>query len=206
MKSIAFHSKIHLQTREFHIHTGSVPEKQVVISEIFEEGQFIASNQLPFLFRELENTSSEIQYLKSIAKDLHENIIDELKMLFNIHKRIRTLKKYAAHYKLGSLFYHRNILDEAIDNYKSTIKLQSGFISAYVQLGKCYIKKDEYQKAVDIFEQGLKIKNDFPDLLNCLGVALTFDKRYDMATQVLQQAITIKPNFHEANLNLGIVL
>ena len=71
MKSIAFHSKIHLQTREFHIHTGSVPEKQVVISEIFEEGQFITARQLPFLFREIENKSSEIQYLKSIATDLH---------------------------------------------------------------------------------------------------------------------------------------
>jgi len=206
LKSIAFHSKIHLQAREFHVHTGSLPEKQVVISEIFEEGQFITSRQLPFLFREIENKSSEIYYLKTLATELHETIIDELKMLFTIHERITSLKKYLAHYKLGSLFYYRNILDESIENYNKTIHLQPDFISAYVQLGKCYIKKQEYQNAIDIYKQGLKEKNDFPDLLNGLGVALTFANKYDEATQVLQQAINIRPNFHEANLNLGVVL
>ncbi len=206
MKSIAFHSKIHLQTREFHVHTGSVPEKQVIISEIFEEGQFITSHQLPFLFREIENKSSEIYYLKTLATDLHETIIDELKMLFTIHDRIKSLNKYLAHFKLGSLFYYRNILDEAVENFEHTIELQPDFISAYIQLGKCFIKKEAYQSAIDIFKRGLEIKSDFPDLLNGLGVALTFANKYDEATQILQQAINIKPNFHEANLNLGIVL
>jgi tetratricopeptide (TPR) repeat protein len=206
LKSFALHSKIHLQTREFHVHTGSVPEKQMVISEIFEKGQFISSQHQPFSARESENKSSEIKYLKSIAHDLHKNIIDEVKMLFVIHERIAPLNKYLAHFKLGSLFYHRNILTEAIINYQRTLDLNNDFISAYVQLGKCYIKQENYDKAIAAFEKGLEIKNDFPDLLNGLGVALTFAKQYDKAAKVLQHTLSIKPDFDEANFNLGVVL
>jgi hypothetical protein len=67
LKSIAYHSKVHLQTREFNIHTGSVPEKHVVISEIFEKGQFISSREIPFNSRDANNISPKVSYLKSLA-------------------------------------------------------------------------------------------------------------------------------------------
>ena len=206
MKSIAFHSKLHLHTREFHVHTGSVPEKNIIISEVFEKGQFVSSNQLPFSTRDIEDTSSKIKYLKTIASDLHQNMIDEVKMLFYIHQKILPLKKYLAHFKLGSIFFHRNILAEAIENFEKSIQLKSDFVPAYVRLGKCFIKKGEYLKAVEIYEEGLKIQPDFLDLSNSLGVALTFGNEYDKATAVLQDTIKKKPDFDEANFNLGVVL
>lgn len=206
MKSIAFHSKIHLDTREFNVHTGSVPEKQVVVSEIFEKGRFITSQQLPFPTREPDNTSSEIKYLKSIASEFHKDMIDEVNLLFNIHEKIRPLKKYQAHFKLGLLFYYRNILSEAIENFEQAIQLQDHFVSTYVQLGKCYLKKGQYQDAVEIFEKGLQIESNFPDLLNGMGVALTFANDYEKASQILQETIKKKPDFDEANFNLGVVL
>ena len=144
MKSIAFHSKLHLHTREFQIHTGSVPEKQVVISEIFEKGQFVTSRQLPFVIREEDNTSNIIRYLKSIASDLHNGMIEELKMLFYIHKKLQPLRKHLAHYKLGSIFYHRNILKEAIENFEQAIKINKDFVASYILLGKSFIKKEQY--------------------------------------------------------------
>jgi tetratricopeptide (TPR) repeat protein len=206
LKSFALHSKIHLQTREFHIHTGSVPEKQMVISEIFEKGQFISSQHQPFYYRDADDKTSEINYLRFLASNLHKSIIDEVKMLFLIHERIASLNKYLAHFKLGSLFYHRNILDEAILNYQRSIELNGDFVSAYVQLGKCYIKLEEYDKAVEAFRKGLEKKADFPDMLNGLGVALTFAGKYEKATQILQHTLSIKPDFDEANFNLGVVL
>jgi len=206
LKSIAFHSKLHLHTREFHIHTGSIPEKQIVISEIFEKGQYISSRQLPFLIREDDNTANKIRYLKSIASELHQGMMEELKMLFYIHKKLQPLKKYLAHYKLGSIFYSRNILKEAIENFELAIKLNGEFVASYILLGKCYIKKEQYAKAVEIFEQGLKIKPNYPDLANSMGVALTFEKDYNRAARVLQDILHKKPDFHEANFNLGIVL
>jgi tetratricopeptide (TPR) repeat protein len=206
LKSIAFHSKIHLHTREFHIHTGSVPEKNVVISEIFEKGQFINSKQLPFLLRDTDDSSSKVKYLKSLASDLHQNVIDEVKMLFYIHEKIKPLNKYIAHFKLGSIFYDRNILNEAIENFEQTIAIKNNYVPAYIRLGKCYIKSGEFQKAIEIFEEALKIEPNFLDLLNNLGVVLTFANNYEKATKILQETIKKKPDFDEANFNLGVVL
>jgi hypothetical protein len=75
LKSIAFHSKLHLHTREFHVHTGSVPEKNVIISEIFEKGQFVSSKNMPFHTRDIDDTSSKIKFLKNLASDLHTSMI-----------------------------------------------------------------------------------------------------------------------------------
>lgn len=206
MKSIAFHSKIHLDAREFHIHTGSVPEKNVVISEIFEKGQFITSSQIPFDIRDSSNTPSKVNYLKLVANDLHKNTIDEIEMLFFIHQKLKPLKKYIAHFKLGSILFYRNILPEAIENFEMAIKLKSDYVPAYIRLGKCYLKLKEYDKAIDIFQRGRMIQPDFLDLTNCLGVALTFAQQYEKAAEVLQDAIRKKPDFDEANFNLGVVL
>lgn len=206
MKSIAFHSKLHLHTREFHVHTGSVPEKNIIISEIFEKGQFVSSNQMPFHTRDIDDTSSKIKFLKTLASDLHKNMIEEVKMLFYIHQKIQHLRKFLAHFKLGSIFFYRNILTEAIENFEESIKLKNDFVPAYVRLGKCYIKRGEYGKAVEIYEQGLIIQPDFLDISNSLGVALTFANEYDKATFVLQETIKKKPDFDEANFNLGVVL
>jgi tetratricopeptide (TPR) repeat protein len=116
------------------------------------------------------------------------------------------LKKFLAHFKLGSIFFYRNILSEAIENFEQSIQLKNDFVPAYVRLGKCYIKRGEYGKAVEIYEQGLKIQPDFLDLSNSLGVSLTFANEYDKATSVLQETIKKKPDFDEANFNLGVVL
>jgi tetratricopeptide (TPR) repeat protein len=206
LKSIAFHSKLNLQTREFHIHTGSVPEKSVVISEIFEKGQYITSQQVPFKIRDDSNTSSKIQYLKSLAADLHRDMIAELEMLFQIHEKIRSLKSQVAHFKLGSILYVRNILPEAIENFEQIIKLDKEFVPAYIRLAKCYIRLNDYAKAIEIFNRGLEYQSDFPDLLNGLGVALTFKGDYEAAADILQNTIRIKPDYDEANFNLGVVL
>lgn len=206
MKSIAYHSKVHLDTREFHIHTGSLPEKEVVISEIFEKGQFITSRKLPFPIRTSDGDNSKLKYLKAAASELHNEIIDEVKMLFFIDKKIKPLKKLMPHFKLGSLFYYRNILEDAISNFEQVIILKNDFIPAYVRLGKCYIKQGEYAKATGIFEQGTKLNPEFPDLLNSLGVAYSFDQQYEKATEILQKVIKQRPDFTEANFNLGVVL
>jgi tetratricopeptide (TPR) repeat protein len=206
LKSIAYHSKVHLQTREFNIHTGSVPEKHVVISEIFEKGQFISSREIPFNSRDANNISPKVSYLKSLASELHKNMIDEVRMLFYINQKIKPLKKHVAHFKLGSIFYSHNIVAEAIENFEQAIKIKNDFVPAFVLLGKCYIKRGEHQKAVEIFNQGLEIKPDFPDLANSLAVALTFSNQYEQATHILKETITKKPDFDEANFNLGVVL
>lgn len=200
------HSKLNVNTREFHIHTGSVPERQLILSEVFESGRFIAVKELTYQARDLENQSAQVRYINSKAEELHKETVEEINTLFYIQSKIRPLKLYLAHYKLGSIFFYRSIISEAIKNFQQTIGLKKDFMPAYMNLGKCYIRIGEYKKAVDILKEAYRANSEFPDLANSLGVALTFMQEYQKATSILQQALKRNPEYTEANFNLGVAL
>ena len=206
MKEVVKHSKINVNAREFHIYTGSVLEKGLILSEIFERGQFIGSKEIPFNQRSRSTASAKVNSLKEIAADLHKSTLDEINMLFYIQSKIKPLNLHLPHYKLGSLFYFRNILKEAITSLKKTIEINVDYIPAYILLGKCYIKLGDYRNAIDILVSGYKINSELPDLANALGVALTFNKDYQKATSILQQALKKNPEFDEASFNFGVAL
>lgn len=206
MKNVVLHSKLNVNTREFHVHTGSVPEKQLILSEIFESGRFIAAKEMTFQSRDVENQSAEDKYINSKAEELHKETVEEINTLFYIQSKIRPLKLYLAHFKLGSIFFYRSIISEAIKNFHQTIELKRDFIPAYMNLGKCYMRIGEYKKAVDILKDAYKANSEFPDLANSLGVALTFMQEYQKATSILQQALKKNPDYSEANFNLGVAL
>ena len=178
MKEIVKHSKINVNAREFHIYTGSVVEKGLILSEIFERGNFIGSKEVNFYQRSQGLASAKANFLKEAASELHNNTLEEVNMLFYIHSKIKPLNLYLLHYKLGSLFYFRNILKEAVSCLKKSIEINSDFIPAYILLGKCYIKLGDYRSAIDILLAGYRINSELPDLANTLGVALTFNKDF----------------------------
>ena len=206
MKEIVKHSKINVNAREFHIYTGSVLEKGLILSEIFERGNFIGSKEINFYQRSQGLASAKANFLKEEASELHKNTLEEVNMLFYIQSKIKPLNQYLPHHKLGSLFYFRNILKEAVSCLKKSIAINNDFIPAYILLGKCYIKLGDYRSAIDILLAGYRINSELPDLANTLGVALTFNKDFQKATSVLQMALKKNPDFDEANFNLGAAL
>jgi len=206
LNSIVLHTKVSVHAREFHVHTGSVAEKNVIISEIFERGKFVTSKQLVFEERDARNEPSKQRFLKNKASDLHQDTIDEINMLFHIQSKIKALKLFLPHFKLGTVFFYRNIIPEAIESFKVCLEAKPDFIPAYIMIGKCYIRLGIYTDAVHYLLKGYKQNSEYPDLSNTLGVALTLSKEYQKATSILQQALKKNPEFDEANFNLGIAL
>lgn len=205
MESIGFHSKIKLDGREFHIHTGSLTDQNVVLSEIFEKGKFVSSKNVDFFSRN-DNQSNSEKYIKRVAEKLHEEIIDEINTLFYVHNKIKSVDQYLPHFRLGGAFYEKCFYNEAIENLNKVIELKSDFIPAYHRLGLCYIKSGNLKKAIDIFEKGIQLAPDFVDLINSLGVALCLNNEYDKAAVHFQKAMKLNPDLDEANFNLGVVL
>ena len=197
---------MNVESREFHVYTGSVVDKHLVMSEIFEHGKFIGSKEIPFSQRSGDNVNSRVNFLKEIAAGLHKNTIEEINMLFYIQAKIKPITLYLPHYKLGSLFYYRNILNEAIESLNKSREINPQFIPGYILLGKSYIKLGNYPKAIEILLDGYRVNSEFPDLANTLGVALTFNRDFQKATSILQQALKRNPDFDEANFNLGVAL
>ncbi len=206
MKDIVKHSKINVNAREFHIYTGSVVERNMILSEIFERGQFIGAKEVPFYQRSQSAPSAKSNFLKEVASELHNSTLQDVNMLFYIQTKIKPLNLHLPHFKIGSLFYHHNILKEAVSSLKKSIEIGGDHIPAYILLGKCYIKLGDYPKAIDTLLSAYRVNSELPDLANTLGVALTFNKSFQKATSILQQALKKNSDFDEANFNLGVAL
>ena len=206
LNSFGLHSKMNLHDREFHVHTGSVHEKNIILSEIFEKGKFIHSKQIDYFPRREDNVEQSQRYLSHLSKKFHKDMMEEVKTLFFVNDKIKYLNQYLPHFRLGSVLFVKNFYQEAIENFNRVVELKKDFVPAYHRLGLCYIKSGNYEKAIEILESGLNKEPDFADIGNALSVVLSLSKQYDKATDYLHQALKKNPEFDEANFNLGVVL
>ena len=131
MKGIGLNDRVSFAEREFQIHTGNDPLKNVVRSEVFEEGKFLFSNENNYTLREPREKLDE-DYLKSIAYDQHQTTLDEIKVLFLINEKIKQLRQYLPHYRLAKVFLNRNFVFEAIENLNRVVELAPDFIQAVI--------------------------------------------------------------------------
>lgn len=206
LKGFGYQEKIQIGAREFHIHTGCDINKNLSLSEIFEEGRFLYSTSNHYKLRKENQEAIDDEYVKSKTKTLHDEIVDEISLLFLVNDKIKTVRNHLPHYRLAKVFCSKNLFKDAIENLKMAIEIKPDFTRAYRRLGLIYLKKKHYEPALNIYKKALQVNPDYPDILNCLGVVYTQLGKYELAKDFLQQAIRIKSNFIEANFNLGIVL
>ncbi len=206
MRGFGYQEKVHIGSREFHIHTGCDTDRQRALSEIFEQGKFIYAANEPYPLRKDKSARVDEAFLREVIARFHNEIKEEVRVIFYIHDKIRPFKKYRAHYRLGKVFYDKNFYEEAIENFKLAKDLNPDFIKAYKRLGLSYLTMQRYDEALKVFKQALEIQPEYPDILDCLGVTYTQTGDYRLAKNYLQKAIEIKTNYIESNFNLGIVL
>jgi tetratricopeptide (TPR) repeat protein len=205
-KGIGFKDLVSLGEREIQIHTGNDPNKNLVRSEVFEKGQFLFSNQNAYDYRNEDKTPIEEDFVKASTRKLHNETIDEIKILFYVHEKIKLLRKQMPHFRLGKVFYAKRFYQEAVENLARAVDLKPDFIAAYKYLGLSYILLQDFEHAVGVLAEAHKQQPTYPDLLNCLGVAYAQKMDFQGATQHVQKAIDIRPDYLEANFNLGIIL
>ena len=110
MNSFGLHSKMKLDDREFHIHTGSVHEKNIILSEIFEKGKFINSRSIDY-FPRRERTGEDAQkYLQKLANKFHKDMMEEVETLFFVHEKVKYLNQFLPHFRLASVFFVKKLL------------------------------------------------------------------------------------------------
>lgn len=206
MKGFGYQDKILLDNREFNIHTGYNPQKNIALTEVFEKGNFIYSTTDYFHIRKKTDGEVDTTYLKTITKNLHNGVINEIDVLFAIYEKVKLLRQANPHYRLGKIFYKKNFFEEAIDNFERCIRLKPDHIRSYKLLGQIYLKLRLFREAAEIFKAALDIQPEYPDILNSLGVISTHLGEYEFAKDSIQQALKIKPDFLEANFNFGFVL
>ena len=206
MKGIGLQDKVKINDREFQVHTGNDPQKNQVRSEVFEEGKFLFGNNEVYHIRENSTDKINPDYIKRITHEQHLNTLDEIKVLFMINEKIKQIRQYLPHFRLGKVLLSRNFVQEAISNFKRVIELNPEFVRAHIKLGQAYFKLGNYDESINCFLVAYKLNPGYPDISNNLGVVYTKTGNFSAASKFLSKVVEVRPDYKQASFNLGIVL
>ena len=206
MKGIGLKDKVKINTREFLIHTGNDPQRNQVRSEVFEEGKFLFGNNESYHIRENSADRISTDYIKRITQEQHLNTLDEIKVLFLINEKIKQIRQYLPHFRLGKVLLSRNFVEEAIFNFRRVVELNPEFVRGHIKLGQAYFKKANFEESAKSFLEAYKLNPNYPDISNYLGVVYTKTGNFSSASKFLSKVVEIRPNYKQASFNLGIVL
>ena len=114
--------------------------------------------------------------------------------------------KEAHYYRGNSYLYSKGHPDRAIEEFKSTLKLDDSFVLAHYDLGAAYQSQGLADLAIKEYEKVIALNPSFPEGSSNLGGYYFRMKKYDQAVKLFKQAIKSYPNFIQAHSNLGAVL
>ena len=149
-----------------------------------------------------------------ITKDPPEKEIKFILELINLNKIVdaeNDLNKKMLTYPNSSILFNirgailasKNVLDEAIINYKKSIKINANYAQAYNNLGIAFHKLNKIDTAIKNYKKALSLKKDFAEALNNLGNAyIDFDKPKD-SLQYFNKALESNPSYAEAYNGMG---
>ena len=125
-------------------------------------------------------------------------------------KVVELIKKYPNNFILhnifGAVLADQENLDEAIINYRKSIKINPDYAEVHNNLGGAFYKLKKYDESIDSYQRAIQIKPNFAQAHNNLGIVFKELGKFNKSIDSYQRAIQIKPNYAEAYKNFGNVL
>ena len=110
-----------------------------------------------------------------------------------------------AHMDLGNEYASKGLLDMAMEQYRSALRLKPDSADAYYNLGGAYLSKGQFDKAAEHYQGALRLRPDFAEAHNNLGAAYLSKGQLDLAMEEYLTAIKLRPDFPEAHNNLALI-
>ena len=111
-----------------------------------------------------------------------------------------------AHNNLGVAFAEAGRGDEAIAQFRQTLRLDPNYADAHNNLGAALKAKGELDEAINHYLAALRLRPGFTDAFYNLANALQMQGKSDKAADYFRQILRTKPNFVAAHNNLGTIL
>lgn len=199
MENIGLNSEILAGGKKFHIQTQYLEPNEKVVSSVFDDGKVTVSKGV-----ELYNEAG-ISDIKLEVNKLHQSMISDIELLFYISDKVKMIEHAVSNNKLGLVFLSKNMVDEAISEFKRALEIDPEMVEAYNNLGRAYLKEKLYPEAIDVFNTGIEYNSDYADIHNNLGYAYLNTETYAEAISELQKAIELNPDYVVAMFNLCLV-
>lgn len=99
---------------------------------------------------------------------------------------------------------HADLLEQAIENYRSAIRIQSDHFWSHFQLGRCLLSLGRHAEGTEALGTCIALRPDSPWSYSARGLALAMLQRYDEAHADFDQALSLDDTFLPASLNRGV--
>lgn len=198
MDILDLNNEINIGKRHFQIKTAYYEEEGIIHTTVLSEDYLIEEKSLF-----VENIDSEV--LIEQQKEFHHDMITDIELLYYIAEKVKTVKHSVSNHKLGKVFLKRNLLSEAIEQFKLANQNQADYLEAINNLGVAYLLARNYSEAIKIFQDGIKITDTYADLHKNLGYAHFELEQYSESIRAFERALELNPDYAEAHFNLAQV-
>ena len=108
-------------------------------------------------------------------------------------------------YNLGNLYATMNRPEDAINNYRAAIAIDSMFYPAQVNLAMLYNQRGENRKAEKLLRAVTTAQPELNEVAYSLGLLLVEMHQYEEAADFLERAASGMPEHGRAHYNLGLL-
>jgi tetratricopeptide (TPR) repeat protein len=122
------------------------------------------------------------------------------------HAILVTKDNYNAHHALGMALDRQGRVDEAISEYRESLREKDDYAEAHNNLGVDLAQQGRLDEGMSQFLAALKFKPGYADPHNNIGTTLEKQGRFDEALGQFQAALRLRPDFPDAHYNLGVAL
>lgn len=199
MENVGLNNAVVVGGKKFHIQTHYLEPNEKIVSTLFEDGKVVLSKM-----KEVKSDTSSSEIKKQLNL-LHQEMIDDLEIIFYIAEKVHSIRHPVSNNKLGLIFLKKNLVDEAIAEFKKAIEIDSEYVEAYNNLGRAFLRQKLYQEALDTLLIGIGKNGSYADLYNNLGEAYYRLEKYPEAARELTRALEINNNYNTASINLSFV-
>jgi tetratricopeptide (TPR) repeat protein len=88
-------------------------------------------------------------------------------------------KSFVTHNDLGTAFFQKGQLDEAIDQFQKALEIKPNFFEAHQNLGAALGQKGKLDEAIDQFREVLRLKPDYSPAQDDLDKAQAMARQRD---------------------------
>jgi tetratricopeptide (TPR) repeat protein len=203
MSEIGFNDNLEVSGRKFHFQTSTNSNKGKIRCEVYEDGRVLSATMVDFERRKGDRRDTVEDRLKTIVESMHNEMINEIDVLFKISEKVMQIRHCSSHNKIGIMFLQNNLAEDAIRHFQMAIEINPHNLEGYNNLGQAYIHTTNYQKAIEVIRQGMLKGEHFTDMLNNYGFALMMDNQYEAALREFKKAIKQNKSYLEAHYNIA---
>jgi tetratricopeptide (TPR) repeat protein len=200
MQQLGLNNDVLVGGRRFHVQTAYTEGTRAIISHIFDSGRIVDKQEIAI------ESDANGEALPGKLNAVHQEMISEMEMLFNIAEKVRQAKHAGSCNKLGLLFLHKNLFDDAVLQFQSAIALDRELIQAYKNLGIAFVMKGDFAAAEETLGRGVELADNYADFYNYMGLAQLEQKKYEEALHSLRTALELNPEYVDAHFNMALLL